>query len=100
MLQFICAHKSAIIVLMTISHFLSLWYILAQVHKVDIRYFDHIFNPAPNNKYDYSSGGVRAEAGTLHIGHDFEDITRADIFLEGKSFRKVSIVSCLDAKKC
>ena len=88
MLQFICAHKSAITVLMTTSHFLFLLYILAQVHKIDIRYFDHIFNPAPNNKYDYSSGGVRAEAGTLHIGHDFEDTTRAaDLFIEGKTFR-------------
>ena len=60
------------------------WYVLAQVHKVDIRYFDHAFQPAPNNKYKYSAGGVRAEAGTLHIGHDFEDTTRANIFIEGK----------------
>ena len=60
---------------------------LAQVHQVDIRYFDHTFQPAPNNNYAYSSGGVRAEAGTLHIGHDFEDTTRANIFLEGKSFQ-------------
>ena len=69
---------------MTISHFLFLWCILAQVHQVDISYFDHIFQPAPNNKYDYSSGGVWAEAGILHIGHDFKDTTRANIFVEGK----------------
>ena len=64
---------------------------LAQVHQVDIRYFDHTFQPAPNNKYDYGSGRVRAEAGTLHIGHDFEDTTRANIFLEGK--KELSIKS-------
>ena len=58
------------------------------MQQVDIRYFDHVFQPAPNNKFDYDAGGIRAEAGKLHIGHDFEDTTKANLFIEGKSFDK------------
>ena len=59
--------------------------LVAQVQGVDIRYHGHEFDEAVGNDYDYASG-IRVEAGGLYTGNDFEDVSRAELFIEGAYF--------------
>ena len=49
---------------------------------VNIAYYEHEFEQADGNSYDYESG-VRVAADVLYTGNDFEDITRTELFIEG-----------------
>ena len=49
---------------------------------VNIAYYEHEFEQADGNIYDYESG-VRVAADVLYTGNDFEDITRTELFIEG-----------------
>lgn len=53
------------------------------VQGVKVSYNQHDFEKDSNNDFNYDKG-IRIEADKLYIGHDFADVTKARLFIEGK----------------